>query len=445
MAAEFTYYFRSLVATLGERPGWYGVFAGRHREAAMAYESGALLPPWDVVHAVLHDVAVNSGAAGADPDWIAHAYALYLGAVRAQDAAPGAEHALRARLDAARRDRELAAVRAREAARARDQAAAGPNPATSARLAGILAWCRDDLARASDRCEELAARLEALAGPEPEPVPERASEPGQRGGGSDRGVRPRGARFAGAYEQPAAEVEAEAEAGIGGAPAAAPRGARFAGAPGGVEPGAREAVVADSAPNPGPAPRGARFAGATAAAEPERSAADPRWTAEARDGAARLGRLRGMGESGAAYLVLCEVAGGPAERIPYLVRELERTGLGADVATLLWEVAVLPPRPLAAAASALAAGGRGEDCRTLLHQAAGRPPADVAVVADLLQGGGRPAEAAELLETVARARPASDAAALVRVRPALAEPLLSAAGRVSGPRLRDITAALRSL
>ncbi len=152
-----------------------------------------------------------------------------------------------------------------------------------------------------------------------------------------------------------------------------------------------------------------------------------------------------MGESGAAYLVLCEVADGPAERIPYLVRELERTGLGADVATLLWEVAVLPPRPLAAAASALAAGGRGEDCRTLLHQAAGRPPADVAVVADLLQGGGRPAEAAELLETVARARPASDAAALVRVRPALAEPLLSAAGRVSGPRLRDITAALRSL
>jgi hypothetical protein len=195
----------------------------------------------------------------------------------------------------------------------------------------------------------------------------------------------------------------------------------------------------------GPAPRGARFAGAPEPKSAPPPVADPRWIAQAQSEAARLGELRRSGDSGAAYLVLCEAAVGPAARIPYLVRELERTELGADVATLLWEVAALPPHALAEAVAALAADGRGGDCRTLLHQAAARPPEDVAVVADLLlHEAGRAAEAAELLETVARARPAEAAAALVRSRPSLAEPLLSAAARISPPRLRDISAALRS-
>ncbi|MYS22675.1 hypothetical protein GTW78_21460, partial [Streptomyces sp. SID4948] len=50
---DFAHYFRSLVAALGERPGWYGVFAEREPEAALAYRSGADVPPWDVVRALL--------------------------------------------------------------------------------------------------------------------------------------------------------------------------------------------------------------------------------------------------------------------------------------------------------------------------------------------------------------------------------------------------------
>lgn len=453
MVAEFTYYFRSLVAMLGERPGWYGVFAARERGAAMAYERGTDIPPWDVVHAVLHDVAVNSGADRADPGQSAYVYALHRAAVDEQDAAPGAAQALRSRLDAARRARELAAVRAREASRARDHAAAGPSPANTERLINILAWCRDDLARATARCEELSARLTAVVGePEPEPVapaaPDPAEQPPTMPAKRGSRARPRGARFAGAYEPTAEAAPVPTSAPVPAAPpAATPRGARFAGAPEANESaGAARAPAADTVPVAGPTPRGARFAGAPTVEQPEPRTVDPRWAAEARDGAARLGRLRRAGETGAAYVALCEAAEGPAERIPYLVRELERTGLGADVATLLWEVAVLPPQPLAAAVSALAADGRRDDCRSLLHQAAARPPADVAVVADLLlHGAGRSAEAGELLETVARARPAADAAALVRARPSLAQPLLSAAERISPPRLRDISAALRSL
>ena len=462
MAVEFTYYYRALIAALGEQPGWYGVFVTRERDAALAYEHGTDVPPWDVVHTLLHEVAANSGQPRADSAEVARAYTLHHAAVTAQDAAPGAGAALRTRLDAASRAREAAAVRAREAARAHDRAATGANPSVAARLASILAWSRDDLTRATARYEELAARMRAVGGTvdaaDQDPRhgrpsggatrPEWAARADGPGGKRGSGGRPRGARFAGAYD-PAADG-ASARVPESPPPAATPRGARFAGAPeakGEPTPAVAESGPGSSAAGAGSAPRGARFAGAPdAAVRPEPRPVDPRWAAEARAGALRLGELRRTGQSGAAYLVLCEAADGPAERIPYLVRELERTGLGADVATLLWEVAALPPQALAAAASALTVEGRPDDCRTLLRQAAARPPADVAVVADLLlHGAGLAAEAGELLETVARARPATDAAALVRARPSLAQPLLSAAARVSSPRWRDISAALRTL
>lgn len=130
--------------------------------------------------------------------------------------------------------------------------------------------------------------------------------------------------------------------------------------------GGRPALPTATAPEPvrpavGPAPRGARFAGAPERPQPQaRPAFDPRWLTQARQEAARLGELRRTGRSGAAYVVICEAAEGPAPRLPYLIRELERTELSADVATLLWEVAALPAAPLAAA-------GRAGDCRTLLH------------------------------------------------------------------------------
>nr|WP_272919938.1 MULTISPECIES: hypothetical protein [unclassified Streptomyces] len=126
-----------------------------------------------------------------------------------------------------------------------------------------------------------------------------------------------------------------------------------------------------------------------------------------------------------------------------MARELERTGLGADVATLLWEIAALPAAPLAAAAAALAAGDRIEDSRTLLRQVAARPPGDIALVAGALQDNARHTEAGELLETLARAHTPQDAVDVARTVPALTPALLAAAERVSKSRRRDIVAALR--
>lgn len=535
-ATEFAYYFRSMVAALGERPGWYGVFAGREPAAAHAYETGADVPPWDVVRAVLHDLAAGGGASP-DPTEAARAHGLHRAAVAARDAAPGAEHALRARLDATSRARDLAMLREREAARAVDHARATDpaNPAT-ARLANILAWARDDRERAAARCDELRSRLAAFAAPPaadwfrqapdapPPPVAARPRDwpdgytadrtptdripasrptgptgpagatgavrdpllgpgerspravswardphPGERTAPEERrdvvaaprvkkakgAGRPRGARFAGAFEEAPAPAPAAPEVPLPpeapAATGATPRGARFAGAPATPDaaagPGPAPVPSAEAVrPAPvGPTPRGARFAGAPEADRPyaPEPAVDPRWPAEARQEAARLGELRRTGQSGAAYVVLCEAAEGPAPRLPHLIRELERTELAADVATLLWEVAALPPAPLAAAASELAVAGRAEHCRTLLHQAASRPPADLAMIAGVLTAAGRPAEAGELLQTLARARPPEDSAAVVRARPGLAAPLVSAAETVSKSRGRDIVAALR--
>ncbi|MFF6960553.1 hypothetical protein [Streptomyces sp. NPDC008317] len=494
-ATEFTFYFRSMVAALGDRPGWYGVFAGREPEAAHAYEGGADIPPWDVVGAVLHDLAA-AVRAPLDEAEVSRARVLHRAAVAEWDAAPGAESALRLRLEVTSRARDMALLREREAARALDQAPADPAGAATARLANILAWARDDRERAAARCDELRARLAAFTAPpaadwfrqtperhpaaQPSPPAERHSaaqlspaaerhpaaqlsppperdpaapaartaswardprpeeaarpRPAKAAGARTKGAsRPRGARFAGAFEEAAGAEETPLERSV-------PRGARFAGAP------AAPAPQAETAQGPVRAtPRGARFAGAPESAEPRqaRPTLDPRWLAEARQEAARLGELRRTGQSGAAYVVICEAAEGPAPRLPYLLRELERTELAADVATLLWEVAALPGAPLAAAASELAAAGRTGDCRTLLHQAASRPPADLATIAGDLADAGHHEEAGELLRTLARARPPEDAAAVVRARPGLAVPVLDAAEAVSKSRRRDIVAALR--
>ncbi|MFF7154937.1 hypothetical protein [Streptomyces sp. NPDC008139] len=530
-ATEFTFYFRSMVAALGDRPGWYGVFAGREPEAAHAYEGGADIPPWDVVGAVLHDLAA-AVRAPLDEAEVSRARVLHRAAVAERDAAPGAESALRLRLEVTSRARDMALLREREAARALDRAPADPAGAATARLANILAWARDDRERAAARCDELRARLAAFAAPpavdwfrqtperhpaaQPSPAPERhpaaqlsppperdpaaqpsppperdpaaqpsppperhpaaqlspppegdpaaqhsspperdpaapaartaswardprpeeaaQAQPAKAAGARTKGAfRPRGARFAGAFEEAPGAEETPLERSV-------PRGARFAGAP------AAPAPQAETAQGPVRAtPRGARFAGAPESAEPRqaRPTVDPRWLAEARQEAARLGELRRTGQSGAAYVVICEAAEGPAPRLPYLLRELERTELAADVATLLWEVAALPGAPLAAAASELAAAGRTGDCRTLLHQAASRPPADLATIAGDLADAGRHEEAGELLRTLARARPPEDAAAVVRARPGLAAPVLDAAEAVSKSRRRDIAAALR--
>src|SRR5438093_8933022 len=96
----------------------------------------------------------------------------------------------------------------------------------------------------------------------------------------------------------------------------------------------------------GRTPRGARFAGAAEVTErPQQPAAEPLDTAGPREVAGaveRLVRLRAEGRSGEAHALLVDAAYWPAARFPLLAAELQRAGLGADWATLLWEAASLP-------------------------------------------------------------------------------------------------------
>ncbi|MFI9102491.1 hypothetical protein ACIGXA_18395 [Streptomyces fildesensis] len=477
-AREFTEFFRELVAGLGDAPGWYGALSRRDPGGVNAYEAGVELAPWDVVHAVLHDLAALRGAP-VDPADVGRAQRLYRAAAAGRDAAPGSGTALRSRLDAMLRERHDAVLREREAAHAAHEYAAtggDPHSVTAGRLANALAWARDDRERAGARCAELQARLDAVekrlagefftdrsaadrspapddwfrprapdqahptgpsmrqrssaAGPAESTEPAAPAAPAGRGkrrpktSGRGTGSRPRGARFATTFDEPFDDAD--------DATSEAPR---------------LEGPTANGAPAAGPAPRGARFAGAAAEEAPPRAAdvppdAGPR-QAVARSEAARLGGLRRAGRGGEAYVVLCEAAAGPAAALPVLARELERAGLAADVATLLWEVAVLPPDRLAAAAAALAQAGRTDDCRTLLHQAAARPAAEVAVLAAALYEENRGEEAGTLLGAVVRTRPPEEAAAVAGAHPGLTAPLLDVAATVSKPRRRDIAAALR--
>ncbi|MEU3462257.1 hypothetical protein ABZ721_20265 [Streptomyces sp. NPDC006733] len=498
---EFTEHFRRLVAGLADAPGWYGALARHDPAAVNAYEAGAELVPWDVVHAVLHDLAALRGAP-VDPAEVGRAQRLYRAAAAGWDAAPGSGAALRSRLDAMLRERHDAVLREREAAHAVNAyAATGADPRSVAagRLANALAWARDDRERAGARCVELQIRLDAVesrgaeahfadrtaahrtpapedwfrpkapapAGPgpgeaggaEPADDPGPAEPPARAGWGRRRpkaagrgaGSRPRGARFATEFDDAYDPIDPN-DLNHASDPNP-PTGPNAPHAVYGGQAGTDGTAAADDplsegpgAPAPAPVPRGARFAGAAAEPAPRTVApapdAGPRQAA-ARAEAARLGALRRAERGGEAYVVLCEAAAGPAAALPVLARELERAGLAADVATLLWEVAVLPPERLAAAAAALAQAGRTDDCRTLLHQAAARPAAEVAVLAAALYAEHRDEEAGTLLGAVARARPPEEAAAVAAVHPALAAPLLEAAALVSKPRRRDLAAALR--
>lgn len=142
--------------------------------------------------------------------------------------------------------------------------------------------------------------------------------------------------------------------------------------------------------------------------------------------------------------MLCEAAALPAERLPLLAVELHRAGLGADWATLLWEVASLPPTAPAAAGDALAAAGRPDDCGQLLRQGVARPAAEIADAVAALDRAGRSAQARALLGAFVRVRSPQDAARAAESDPRhLVPQLLAAARTVSVARERDVEHALR--
>ncbi|MFJ8629656.1 hypothetical protein [Streptomyces sp. NPDC093568] len=195
-------------------------------------------------------------------------------------------------------------------------------------------------------------------------------------------------------------------------------------------------------------PRGARFAGAAeepaAAAEPQARAADAVDRQEVAGTVAALVRLRAQGRSGEAHVLLVEAAHWPAVRLPLLAAEMRRAGLEADWATLLWEAASLPAERLVAAADALTAAGRADDGERILRQGVLRPAPEIGRAVLGLAGEGRSREVGALLDAYVRVRTPEEAARSAEPDPRTLVPLLlEAAQRVSDECQWDLVHALR--
>ncbi|MFJ9175349.1 hypothetical protein [Streptomyces sp. NPDC102360] len=411
---DFAAYLHGLNARLDQRAGWCGVFWRRDPEGMRACLDGSEVPPWDVVEALLKDLAATLGTEHAERE-AARARALYRASARVHDAGPGGRALLADRMDVMERERRYAARRLQELG-ARLDSVTGQEEADALRL--DLAWAHDDHERATARLAELGARLEEL-GPDPAlsdsgpaPAPAAAPTPNPTPAKA-RKRRPRGsARFAG---MPVEEPETEVAATRAAAPAT-PTGARFAGA----APGRDEAAA--------PAPP---LVDATAYADVAATVA-------------LLARRRAEGRSGEAHMVLVDAAAGPAAHFPLLAHELTRSGLGADWATLLWEAGSLPLDRLVAAADALVAAGRTGDGQQLLRQGTGSPPTEFGAAVHRLDTDGRHREVRTLLDAYVRGRTPEEAAHSARDAPDRLVPLLlDAARRVSEERYWDLVHALR--
>ncbi|GGW36908.1 hypothetical protein [Streptomyces griseoloalbus] len=472
---EFTDYLRGLLARLDRSAGWCAVFWQRDPDGMRACLDGREPPPWDVLEALLQDLAATYGPAAATETPTARA--LHLAALDAYDARPGARDALRDRLDVMLREQRYAAERRAELTH-RLASAATREEADA--LGPALAWADDDHRRATARCAEITARVtsldrregQAARVPTPQADPSAASgrpgnhptapgtlSPGRPGPGGHRPAPERGGGSAPGAVQPA--------------PAPGQRrrrrgGARFAGAAEEADgPVAVPPAAVPSLPAAAPAARGARFAGAAGAAgeEPPRSDRSGQGDGGGRrgpsdrtergvDGADRreagrivgaLARLRSEGRSGEAHAVLVEAAHWPAARFPLLAHEMRRAGLGADWATLLWEAAAsLPADRLVAAADALTAAGRAQDAEQILRQGVVRPVDEIGRAVLALTGEERHREVRALLDACVRMRTPEDAARTAAPDPQRLVPLLLAAARdVSDERHWDLLHALR--
>ncbi|MDL5204660.1 hypothetical protein [Streptomyces sp. ALI-76-A] len=155
---EFAHYLDALLARLDQGAGWCGVFWQRDPEGMQACLDGREMPPWDVVEALLQDLAAEYGhqAAGAEAE---RARAVYAAALVAYDASPGGRDALGDRFDVMLREQRYAAERQAELGRLLASATT-QEEADALRL--DLAWARDDHERATRRCAELRSRMADL-------------------------------------------------------------------------------------------------------------------------------------------------------------------------------------------------------------------------------------------------------------------------------------------
>ncbi|TGB14907.1 hypothetical protein [Streptomyces sp. MZ04] len=445
---EFARYLRDLLTRLDSGAGWCGVFWSRDPDGMQACLDGAEVPPWDVMEALLHDLAAGYGERAAEQE-TQRARTLHAASLAAYDARPGGRQLLGERLDMMLTEQRYAVERQAELGRSLAVAA---TPDEVERLNRDLAWVRDDHERATARCAELRERIERL---------ERADRPQwvdlgtPDAGVSSYGVGVPAEEYAESSEYAPEQPRVPEQAAV---PRRRPRGARFAGFDGFDEDVADPVVVPETAEpqSAGRTPRGARYAHADDGPRepapgdvdsdtgsvfigPDRDA--DRATADA---VAALVRLRGEGRSGEAHGVLVEAAGWPAARLPAFAGELHRAGLGADWSTLLWEAASLPPDRLVALADALAGSGRADDCRKLLRQGVARPAPEIAEAVLALIDAGREREARALLDAYLRVRTAEDAAGCAHTDPHRLIPLLlKAAQGVSDEHHWDLVHALR--
>ncbi len=155
---EFTNYLDGLLARLDQGGGWCGVFWQRDPEGMRACLDGRELPPWDVMEALLQDLAGTYGphAAAQEKE---RAHSLHAAALIAYDARPGGRDALGDRLDVMLREQKYALERQAELGR---MLAGATTQADADALRVDLAWARDDHDRATARCAELRSRMAEL-------------------------------------------------------------------------------------------------------------------------------------------------------------------------------------------------------------------------------------------------------------------------------------------
>ncbi|MFI1002039.1 hypothetical protein ACIP10_15600 [Streptomyces galbus] len=154
-AREFAHHLGGLLARLDQDAGWAGVFWQRDPDGMRDCVEGREVPPWDVVEALLQDLAAAYGARAAEQE-AERVRPLHAAALVAHDDRPGGREALGDRLDVMLREQRYAAERQAELGRLL-AAATTPGEADALRL--DLAWARDDHARATARCAELRRRM----------------------------------------------------------------------------------------------------------------------------------------------------------------------------------------------------------------------------------------------------------------------------------------------
>ncbi|WP_349362072.1 hypothetical protein [Streptomyces sp. H27-C3] len=450
----FARYLRDLTALLDTGGGWCGVFWQRDPEGMRACLDGTELPPWDVLEALLQDLADGHGSQAAQHE-VVRARALHTAAAAEYDRRPHGRAALADRLGVMRREQTYAAGREQELT----ERLRGAVDGVGAERVGLeLAWVRDGRERAAARCAEIIDRLAALdswEGREAVPGPVRPPPPGTwvraQGAAADVVGEPSDPHSPGNPSRSSGSFGATPIPTPTTAPAVRrrPRGARYAGLDDDSDDGDGVFTVPGLSAPAVAGPRGARYAGvAEEAAAEAPHAADRAREAEGERAASgtvtALVRLRVEGRSGEAHALLCEAAARPVDRLPALAAALHRAGLAADWGTLLWEAASLPPHRVAALAGALGAAGLAEDGLQLLRQCVGRPAPEVAATLLALDVAGQRREVRSLADAFVRVRNPEDSAHLAQSDPRRLVPLLLEAARDAGPgRCRDVAHALR--